>query len=168
MKSIIVAVALTFTTGVYVSSVKADDEMKTRENLRLVSGESQKTSEALLVAIEQGSRDAIKQHMKELIDFKKVDLVVSLLDDPSDVVKQEAAQSLSNVKSKKVANTLVVAMSKLHVSVRGGDEAQILRSETKKAFKEALVNITETKIDERWTEGETMRHLEKAVKSMRD
>ncbi|NJK91145.1 MAG: hypothetical protein HC904_04500 [Blastochloris sp.] len=168
MKYTIIAILLIITMGCYINRVEAGNEMKSRENLRLVSDESKKSAEALLVAIEQGSRDSINQHMKELVTAGKIDLVASLLDDPSEAVKQEAARSLAKQKTRKVATALLAAMSKLNVAVRGGDEAQILRAETKQTFREVLSSVIDSEIKEEWTEAETARHIENALKKMRD
>ena len=102
--------------------------------------------------------------MQSLVVANHLDVVIDLLRDPSDVVKQEAASALAGVKSKAVAEDLLDSYEMLEVAVRGGDEEQLLRRETKAVYENALTRVTGVQINQEWDMEQKYKMFQNAIR----
>ena len=151
-----------------INEALSQTELPTRRKLVSPPKEYQELAGNLLSALANGSRESIKPSISALVSAGGVELVIPLLEDPSDVVKQEAAHALKIVKTKRVAKALLSAIPSNDVAVRGGDEALLLRRETRGVFIDVLSHLFGTPIYENWTNEELKERIERRIIKMPD
>jgi hypothetical protein len=145
----------------------ADARANPRVKLISAAGENVSAARGLLTAIEKGSKEDMRRNAIELVRAGRGDVVLPLLRDASDAVKQEAVRSVSGIKKREVAQALLSSIPKAErFSVKGGAEAIALRIETRKVFIETLENIVGVSIGPKWTNEEISNHLGKVIDSL--
>jgi len=132
----------TMPQGEISNELNADDVASVRNNIRA-------RVQYLLVSIERGVREDIRENLIEARKEGNIELILIALNQPLSMVKQEAAEVLSEIKTKKVATILLEKYGILlkYAHEVGGMEPKELRYRTIQKFHQALETVTETKVD---------------------
>jgi len=152
--------------SIIMCNVFAESPKQPREKLQNLADSGDTLGRNLLSAIQKGDQSSIRTNAQSLVAANHFDVVVDLLRDSSDVVKQEAASALARVKSKAVAAALLDSYAMLDVAVRGGDEAQLLRKETKTVYENALAQVTGVQINQEWDREQKHKTFQDAIRRM--
>lgn len=146
-----------------MSGLFAESPKQAREPLRELADSGNNTAKAMLVAIRKRDRDSLKTYAAALVADGHLAQVIPLLFDPSDVVKQDLAVTLAEVKDKRVAAALLESYAQLDVLVTGGTEVQLRREETKGVFEGVLARLTGLRADPEWTHAQKVQAFSDAI-----
>lgn len=138
-----------------------------RTQLQSATGPSKVLADAMLVALENQDRLAIRANAKAMIDAGHTDWVIALLSDPMDRAKEAAALALSAVKSKEVAENVLNAYLKENYDAYGGTEQQLGHEDTIEAFETSLTALTFTSPSKTQTIPQKGAVFAEAIRQMR-
>ncbi len=139
----------------------AQTQLRPRELLR---NDPDETPRKLAEAIDRGSLQETVFYATELVQAGRPQLVINCINDPSDIAKQGLSMALAATKQYQALPPLIELYEQmLTTTVRGGDEGQIMRSETLQVVETGLVQLTGIAIDPKWTPAEKIVEFRKQI-----